>query len=85
VPWTASDKGGVFDSRLEARQQSGHETCFAAEAHEECEVDVDGFARLTPSLDCDAADETQPPPCGFAELLQIGWGPDNAVQIRGIL
>jgi hypothetical protein len=69
----------AFSIRLKRLRQHRHELALAPESGDQREVDIDGFARLTPAQYGQPTDEAEAPPMGFADGLQVGRGANEGV------
>jgi hypothetical protein len=69
--------GGVLDPGLEMPQQRADEMVLATEAGQQGQVHIDGFTRLPPTLQGEAADQAEPPALRRAPELKFVGGSDD--------
>jgi hypothetical protein len=64
--------GGIGHASLESREEPVDKPSFRSESRQQCQVDVDREARLSPTLKGDPSNEAEPPALRLAERLQRG-------------
>ena len=73
---------GVCNPGIEVLKQRADEGLFAAETRQQSEINVDRLAGFSPPLQCQSANDAEPPILGFAKSLKLRSGTNDLIHGR---